>query len=56
MDDDDPVVGSLPYYFEYKLQRRDNVTGTVLTVNEGGYTDEWISTLENSDISLIPSQ
>ncbi|MDP8268578.1 MAG: hypothetical protein P9L97_07625 [Candidatus Tenebribacter davisii] len=52
MDDDDPVVGSLPYYFEYKLQRRDNVTGTVLTVNEGGYTDEWISTLENSDISL----
>jgi len=50
MIDDDPFVGSLPYYFKYKLERRD-LDGTVIPEAYGGYADEWISTLGYYDIS-----
>ncbi len=51
MNDNDPFVGSIPYYYEYKLQKR-NMRGDTLSVAEGGYTNDWISTLGYSDISL----
>lgn len=50
MLDNDPFVGSLPYYYMYKLERRD-LDNNVIPENEGGYTDEWISTLGYNDIS-----
>lgn len=50
MIDEDPGIGSIPYYFEYKLQKR-NLLGDTLSVAEGGYDGEWISTLEYPDIS-----
>ena len=51
MHDDDPFVGETPYYFEYKLERRD-LNGILIAENDGGYADEWISTLGSNDISL----
>lgn len=50
MNDEDPFVGSLPYYFEYKLERRD-LENNVIPEADGGYADEWLSTLGNDDIS-----
>jgi hypothetical protein len=49
MNDDDPYVGAVPYYFLYKLERR-YLNGDTLTVEEGGYPDEWISTYGSPDI------
>ena len=51
MKDDDPAVGETPYYFEYKLDRID-LNGDTLSVDEGGYVDEWVSTLGLPDVSL----
>ncbi|MDP8202844.1 MAG: hypothetical protein P9M11_11995 [Candidatus Tenebribacter burtonii] len=51
MKDDDPVVGEIPYYFNYKLERQ-RLDGSIINENEGGYTDEWISTLGLPDVSL----
>ncbi len=49
MLDDDPYVGSLTYYFSYKLEKRDLDNNIILESN-GGYPDEWISTLGFDDI------
>jgi len=51
MNDDDPVVGEIPYYFNYKLERQ-RLDGSIINENEGGYADEWISTLGLPDVSL----
>lgn len=51
MKDNDPFVGEDPYYFEYKLERK-KLDGSIVTESEGGYADEWISTLELPDVSL----
>jgi hypothetical protein len=50
MHDDDPYVGSLPYYFAYKLEKRD-LDSNIIPESEGGYPDEWIFTLGLPDIS-----
>jgi hypothetical protein len=51
MQDDDPFVGEAPYYFDYKLERRD-LNGTLITESEGGYADEWLSTLDLPEVTL----
>jgi len=51
MKDDDPVVGEIPYYFNYKLERH-RLDGSIITEDEGGYAEEWISTLGLPDVSL----
>ena len=51
MFDDDPYVGTDAYYFDYKLELRD-LDGTIITENEGGYPDEWISTLGYPNVSF----
>ena len=51
MQDDDLFVGETPYYFNYKLERRD-LSGTIVTENNGGYADEWLSTLGFSEVTL----
>ncbi|MBC8414988.1 MAG: hypothetical protein ISS80_03115 [Candidatus Cloacimonetes bacterium] len=47
MLDDDPYVGSIPYYFLYKLEKRDLENNII----PDGYPDEWISTYGLPDIS-----
>ncbi|MDA3814248.1 MAG: hypothetical protein PF570_08350 [Candidatus Cloacimonetes bacterium] len=51
MNDGDPYVGEIPYYFDYKLEMRD-LDGNIITENDGGYNDEWMSTLGNADVTL----
>ncbi|MCF7859580.1 MAG: hypothetical protein K9N07_09730 [Candidatus Cloacimonetes bacterium] len=51
MHDDDPYVGAIPYYFQYKLEKRD-LSGEVIPEVEGGYPDQWETTYYNPDINL----
>ena len=51
MRDSDPFVGAIPYYFKYKLERKD-LNGVLIPENDGGYADEWLSTLGFYDVSL----
>ena len=52
MLDDDPYVGSIPYYFAYKLEKRD-LDNNIIPESNGGYADEWFSTLGLPDIMHV---
>jgi hypothetical protein len=52
MLDDDPYVGSIPYYFKYKLEKRD-LDNNIIPESNGGYADEWLSTLGLPDIEQV---
>lgn len=51
MLDGDPYVGEEAYYYKYKLERRD-LDGVVIPEIEGGYNDEWLSTLGFYNVKL----
>lgn len=51
MDDGDPFVGDDAYFYKYKLERRD-LDGVVIPEIEGGYNDEWLSTLGFYNVKL----
>lgn len=47
-----PSVMSEPYYFLYKIEKRD-LDGNVIPQSEGGYPDEWFSTYGTPDIEQV---
>ena len=60
-----PTEATQPYYFEYKLEKED-LAGNILDEANGGYSDQWVSTLgedeidetvisQESSLQLIPS-
>ncbi len=56
ISDKDPLIGDEPNYFLFKLQII-NTEGDTLSVANGGYSDEWYSTLFQDDVTefmLIP--
>jgi|GEM_PF-693054 len=48
--DNDQYVGEIPYYFFFRLEKRD-LDGVVIPFADGGYDTTWISTKGQTDVT-----